>query len=142
MESPCSPLTADFFMKWFEELAIRTAHVKPSFWGRYVDDTLVVIKKDSIDEFMQHINSIHSATQFTVENYRKLSCGCFGSYILTKHGTAVHFKPQNTLRSLLVAPKDKTSSHKCSGTKLVAKTVLPTYVNESGRPLGIRIKEH
>ena len=64
--------------------------------------------------------------------------------ILTKHGVAIHFKPQNTLHSLLVAPKDKTSAHKCSSTvfQISCKDCYSTNVGESGRPLGVRIKEH
>ena len=63
MGSSCSPLTANFFTEWLEDLTICTALVKPSFKSRYVDDTLFIMKKDSIDEFKQHINSVHPMIQ-------------------------------------------------------------------------------
>ena len=39
-----------------------------SFWGRYVDDTFVKIKKSAIDSFTDHINNTHRAIKFTVEH--------------------------------------------------------------------------
>ncbi|XP_072023340.1 uncharacterized protein [Amphiura filiformis] len=44
MGSPCSPLVPTIFMEAFKEEAIHTSPVKPSYWGRYVDDTMVVLK--------------------------------------------------------------------------------------------------
>ncbi|XP_071476530.1 uncharacterized protein [Diadema antillarum] len=67
MGSPVSPITANLFMEDFESKALKSYPVPPKFWGRYVDDTIVVIKKDQIDQFTDHINSQHSSIKFTME---------------------------------------------------------------------------
>ena len=54
-------------MEMFEEVAIRTAPAPPSFWGRYVDDTFVVMKRNEIESFTQHINTINPSIRFTIE---------------------------------------------------------------------------
>ncbi|XP_072028548.1 uncharacterized protein [Amphiura filiformis] len=67
MGSPCSPLVANIFMEAFEEEVINTSPVKPSYWGRYVDDTIVVLKTDDIDTFTRHLNSVNPAMKFTMD---------------------------------------------------------------------------
>ncbi|XP_072043052.1 uncharacterized protein [Amphiura filiformis] len=252
MGSPCSPLTANIFMEEFEEVAINTSPVKPSYWGRYVDDTMVVLKRDDIDIFTQHLNSVNPAIKFTIERevngkipmldtllhrkpdgsikvtvyqkpthtnqylsfeshhplQHKLSvvrtlmhradtcitedvdknlekenikkslrlCG-YGDWvfnvaqpvtpqprqhdihekphigsivipyvrgasealrrIFTKRGVSVHFKPSNTLRSALVAPKDKVPPGKCCGTvyQVNCQDCDSAYVGETARQL-------
>ncbi len=44
-------------------------HMKPLVWLRYVDDTLVVWQhgKQELYKFLDHLNSRHSAIQFTME---------------------------------------------------------------------------
>ena len=39
----------------------------PTFWGRYVDDTEVVVQKKHEDELFQHINKQHKRIRFTIE---------------------------------------------------------------------------
>ena len=39
----------------------------PHFWGRYVDDVLVIIRREEIDKFLSHINNQHPAIKFTIE---------------------------------------------------------------------------
>ena len=39
-------------------------------WKRYVDDTFVVINYNFVDEFHEHLNSIHPDIQFTMEKAR------------------------------------------------------------------------
>ena len=52
--------------------------------------------------------------------------------------------PTKLLRKLLVAPKDKPPRDQTSGTvyKFKCGGCTSTYIGESGRPLGKRIKEH
>ena len=68
MGSPLSPLAANAYMEHFEHVAMTTAPTPPSFWGRYVDDTFGKIKKSAIDSFTNHINIIHPAIKFPVED--------------------------------------------------------------------------
>ena len=56
MGSPFSPVLANLFMEEFEEKAIAEAPTPPKFWGRYVDDTGVVVLNKHEDELFQHIN--------------------------------------------------------------------------------------
>ena len=67
MGSPVSPIVADLFMEDFEDKALSSFHSPPRFWGRYVDDTMIVLKTCDIDNFTTHLNSVHPAIKFTVE---------------------------------------------------------------------------
>jgi len=39
----------------------------PLLWIRYVDDTFVIIKKDKIQRFHDHINGIEDSITFTIK---------------------------------------------------------------------------
>ncbi|XP_065213372.1 uncharacterized protein LOC135840674 [Planococcus citri] len=69
MGSPLSPKVANFYMEKFEEKALETATLKPKIWLRYVDDVFAIWQhgRDKLQEFIQHLNSIHLAIKFTVE---------------------------------------------------------------------------
>ena len=75
--------------------------------------------------------------QGTGEKFRK---------ICTAKGIQVHFKGTNTLRTLLVTPKDKDPTLNKSGVIYHFKCpniyCPEAYIGESGRALGDRIKEH
>jgi hypothetical protein len=68
MGSPISPLVANLYMESFEQKAIATAPTPPDIWLRYVDDTFVKIREDSVDEFTEHINNIDPNIKFTHEH--------------------------------------------------------------------------
>ena len=61
-------------------------------------------------------------------------------------GIQVHFKDKNTVRTLLVAPKD--NDHKLQKSGILCKLTCPhincpeQYIGESGRTLRNRVKEH
>ena len=67
MGSPISPVIADLVMEEIEETAIATASRPPKWWFRYVDDSHACLRKDQVDEFHQHLNSINTNIQFTLE---------------------------------------------------------------------------
>ena len=121
-------------------------HSTPRLWWRYVDDTFVIQKEVHKQDFLQHINSVDPAIQFTVENNKEDGAIPFLDTIVKpnkqgttniqpttnevktkshivipytqglcesikkicgRYGIQTHFKGGNTIRNLLVSPKDK-----------------------------------
>ena len=58
MGSPISPIVANLFMEDLESRTIQSAQNPPSFWRRFVDDTLTIMQSSQIDNFLQHLNSL------------------------------------------------------------------------------------
>ena len=71
MGSPVSPIVANIFMEAFEARALATALHQPKLWRRYVDDTCVIQDQSHKEEFLQHINSVDNAIQFTTEEAKE-----------------------------------------------------------------------
>ena len=67
MGSPVSPVIANLYMEYFENVALNSVDRPPDIWFRYVDDTCTVLHVYDIDRFTQHINSIDEHIQFTIE---------------------------------------------------------------------------
>ena len=105
MGSPLSPVVANFFMEKFEQQALSSAPKKPKVWFRYVDDTFVVWSHGpkKLQEFLQHINSIHENIQFTMETEENNKIA-FLDVLLTRRGKdlghTVYRKPTHTDRYL------------------------------------------
>ena len=60
------------------------------------------------------------------------------------HGVGTYHRPINTIRSILVHPKDKTpDAQKCGLVYQVEFPECPlTYIGETGRTLATRMKDH
>jgi hypothetical protein len=69
IDSPLSPVVANFFMKDFDKKAIEQVTHKPVCWFRYVDDTFVIWPhgQDKLTEFLNHISGLHKKIQFTMQ---------------------------------------------------------------------------
>ena len=67
MGSPVSVTVANLVMEDIEERALSSFPFPPRFWKRYVDDTCCAIQSIDLDSFLEHLNSIESSIQFTVE---------------------------------------------------------------------------
>ena len=71
MSSPVGPIVANLYMEYLEHKALSNAPNPPSFWHRYVDDTLVIQKEVNKQGFLQDINSVDPAIRFTVEDNKE-----------------------------------------------------------------------
>nr|VZI45357.1 unnamed protein product [Spirometra erinaceieuropaei] len=65
MGSPTSGFIAEAVLKRLESLVFQ--HHKPKFWARFVDDTFVVIDRDKLLTFKEHLNAVFPDIQFTME---------------------------------------------------------------------------
>nr|VZI18984.1 unnamed protein product [Spirometra erinaceieuropaei] len=65
MGSPISGFIAEAVLQRLESLVFQ--HHRPKFWARYVDDTFVVIERDQVLTFQEHINSVFPNIQFTMD---------------------------------------------------------------------------
>ena len=67
MGSPVSVTAANLVMADVEKRALSTYPLPLPIWNRYVDDTLTALPQDKVQHFHQHLNSIETTIQFTVE---------------------------------------------------------------------------
>ena len=63
MGSPLSPVLANIYMEYFEEMALGSTPLKPSIWLRYIDDTFILWPHQE----NVHVNSIRPSIQFTMK---------------------------------------------------------------------------
>ena len=68
MGSPLSPVLANIYMKYFEEMALGSTSLKPSMWLRYIDDTFILCPhQEDVQILFDHVNSIRPSIHFTME---------------------------------------------------------------------------
>nr|VZI06090.1 unnamed protein product [Spirometra erinaceieuropaei] len=65
MGSPISGFIAEAVLQRLESLVFQ--HHRPKFWARYVDDTFVVLERDQMLTFQEHLNAVFPDIQFTME---------------------------------------------------------------------------
>ena len=73
MGSPLSLVITNGFMKEFKEKAVTEAPHPTKFWGKYVDDTGVVIRKEHEDDLFQN-NQQHNNIKFTIKQDGEDKC--------------------------------------------------------------------
>ena len=74
MGSPLGPALANIFVGFHEE-RLFNYHQKPGVYFRYVDDTYTIFKTEAeCDIFLNHLNSLHPAHQFTFEKEEIIPC--------------------------------------------------------------------
>ena len=68
MGSPCSPVVANIYMEYFENLALGSKLPVPvKDWKRYVDNVFSIIPKSNRNKMLQYLNSIDPHIKFTIE---------------------------------------------------------------------------
>ena len=99
MGSPLGPVLSGIFMMELENSLISTLNESMILWRRFVDNTIILVKNDSITYVLDQLNSFHEQIQFTyeVEHDNKLP---FLDFLLIKNAnkidTTVYRKPTNT----------------------------------------------
>ena len=99
MGSPLGPLLANVFMCHMEDQLEQKSMI-PSFYRRYVDDTLLTMPNtESATDFLQVLNNVHPSLPFTMELELDGSIPFLGT-VLTRCGgtltTEVYRKPTDT----------------------------------------------
>nr|VZI05069.1 unnamed protein product [Spirometra erinaceieuropaei] len=65
MGSPISGFISEAVLQRLESLVFQ--HHRPKFWARHVDDTFVVIERDQVLTFQEHLNAVFPDIQLTME---------------------------------------------------------------------------
>ena len=122
MGSPVSDVVAEIERQRLEEKALATYPDPPSFWYRYVDDTLTSLKKSEKIDFLNHLNRHNPSIQFTIEP-EKDGAIAFLDCLVTRFSnsvqTSVYRKPTSTDRLL-----DNSSYHPASHKSSTIKTLV------------------
>ena len=100
MGSPVSPVVANLCMKVIEDSALSISTVPPKIWKGYVDDSFVIIKKDSVSAFHGiRLNSIDPKISFIIETENNGQIAFLDTLVTRKNGVItidVYRKPTHT----------------------------------------------
>ena len=64
---PTSAIVSEAYMQSLETMAITTADRPPKVWEHHVDYVFSIVCKACLQELLDHMNNLHSQTQFTKE---------------------------------------------------------------------------
>ena len=67
MGSPISVVAAEMTMQQIEKDILESPPCDIRLWRRYVDDTLAIIPRNSVDQCLNHLNSVNHNKQFTCD---------------------------------------------------------------------------
>ncbi|XP_066910788.1 uncharacterized protein [Clytia hemisphaerica] len=97
MGSSMGPLLANIIMTELEEIVVKPLIDNGTlrFYGRYVDDTLVLVKPDDIDQIHTQLNGFDKNIQFTVDKFEN-EVPHFLDIEISPDGLSVFRKDTNT----------------------------------------------
>nr|VZI27690.1 unnamed protein product [Spirometra erinaceieuropaei] len=129
--SPISGFIAEAVLQRLESLVFQ--HHKPKFWARYVDDTFVVIERDQLLTFQEHLNAVFPDIQFTMEEEENNQLAFLDVLVCRKDSgglkTKVFRKATNTMQ-VLNFNSNHPISHKRSCLRTLYRRV-ETHCSES-----------
>ena len=134
MGSPCSPVVANIYMKYFENLALGPKlPVLVKDWKRYVDDVFSIIPKGNQNKMLQYLNSIDPHIKFTIEQPNEEGGIPFLDTFPKPQGegiaVSVYRKPTHTDRYL-----DFNSSHPILAKRAVVRALMDRVENICSDP--------
>lgn len=78
MGSPLSSILAAIFMEVFEDGVLENTKIPIKVWKRFVDDTLVIVKKGEEDSLLEELNAHHECIEFSMDKEKDGSIAFFG----------------------------------------------------------------
>ena len=134
MGSPCSPVVANIYMEYFENMALGPELPVPiKDWKRYVDDVFSIIPKGNCDNLLKYLNSIDPHIKFTIEQPNAEGGIPFLDTFPKPQGggiaVAVYRKPTHMDRYL-----DFNSSHPVSAKRAVVRALMDRAENVCSDP--------
>ena len=109
-----SPVIGNMYMEYFEEVVLGPQYPTPtSWWKRYVDDVICIVKKEQGETIFNHLNSVDPNIKFTMEALDSDSCmsfldnKCSFNSDYTLH-SSVFRKPTHTIGSSAIRFLPKT----------------------------------
>ncbi|BHF60103.1 hypothetical protein SprV_0100306400 [Sparganum proliferum] len=131
MGSPISGFIAEAVLQRLESLVFQ--HHKPQFWARYVDDTFVVIVRDQVLTFHEHLNAVFPDIQFTMEEEENNQLAFLDVLVCRKDcgglKTKVFRKATNTMQVL-----NFNSNHPISHKRSCVRTLYPRVETHCSEP--------
>ncbi|BHF57423.1 hypothetical protein SprV_0100036400 [Sparganum proliferum] len=124
MGSPILGLIAEAVLQRLESLVFR--HHRPKFWARYVDDIFVVIKRDQVLTFKEHLNAIFLDIQFTMEEEENNQLSFLDVLVCRKDcgGLKIKvFRKATNMTQILNFNSSHPISHKCSCVRALYRRV-------------------
>ena len=140
MGSPCSPMVANIYMEYFEELALGPKLPIPiKEWKRYVDDVFSIVSKEKQEELLRYLNSIDPHIKFSLEQLNSEGAIPFLDTLPKPNGNEIsvslYRKPTHMDRYL-----DFKSCHPILAKRAVVRALIDRAENVCSDP-GILAKE-
>ena len=115
-----------------------------TFYIRYVNDTLVLVKRSDVDKVMSQINSFHQNLNFTVDSFLDQKVHFLD--LLTLLGKKVKFKIRYDTTKLSQFCSIKNPVPTLQTSNVVYKLSCPgcsqQYIGKTDRSLAFRLREH
>ncbi|BHF67461.1 hypothetical protein SprV_0301048700 [Sparganum proliferum] len=131
MGSPISGFIAEAVLQRLESLVFQ--HHKRKFWARYVDDTFVVIERDQVLTFEEHLNAVFPDIQFTMEEEENNQLAFLDVLVCRKHcdglKSKVFTKATNTIQVL-----NFNSNHPISHKRSYVRTLYRRVETHCSQP--------
>lgn len=125
MGNSLSPLVCNIYASE-QEVKMSTHQWFPRFWRRYVDDVVAIVKKNKLDETLNHLNNFSPHLQYTceVENDGKLP---FLDIIISREADKLDFniyrKPTSTSRLIPIESNHHPSQKYAAFNSMVHRLV-------------------
>ena len=87
-------IKGNLFMENFKQNSLSTAHSKPEWWLRYVDDNFIIWAhgREELVKFVDHLNKQSNSIKFTMEMEESNFLPFLDTMVIRKQGGGVSHK--------------------------------------------------